>query len=120
MLTTHQEPPMSDLVITYYEFEELGISPLQIPDCKSVFVVQDVYTRQFYTVPHKKFLEVAQQKFSDEVEGASYSRNHGIVDTFTAVVALIHDPADIVPQERRQFDALVGTEISRMLRKGDK
>lgn len=103
----------------HYQFEELGIRPLNVPDCQSVYVVQDAYTRQFYADKHDKFLAVATQSFPNEIDALSYTRNHGVIDTLTAMVCLTYDEKDCCAAERKQFDSLVGKELSRMLIRGD-
>ena len=108
------------LVHVHYGFDEIGIPPMKFPDCKTVFVVQDAYTRQFYPTSQDKFIAVSKQTFEDDVEAFALTSNHGIIDTFTAIVSLSYDPADSTTNERIQFDALVGTELARMILRGDK
>jgi hypothetical protein len=108
-----------NLTTVHYDFESIGIPPMGMPDCMSVYIVQDGYTRQFYADTHEKFLAVATQSFSNETDAYSYTRNHGVVDTLTAMIALTFDSNDCMAAERKQFDSLVAKEVVRMLTKGD-
>lgn len=108
------------MTTVHYQFSDLGISPMDTPDCKSVYIVQDAYTRQFYPDNHEKFLSVATQAFKNEVDLHSFTRNHGVIDTLTATVALTYDTQDCPMSERKQFDKLVSKELVRMLIKGDR
>lgn len=103
----------------HYGFDELGIPFMKMPDCKSVYIVQDAYTRQFYPDSHEKFLAVATQRFTDEIDAYSYTQNHGVIDMLTGIVALNFNESDLPQKERNQFDALVGSEVARMITKGD-
>ena len=104
----------------HYGIDEIGIPLMKMPDCKTVFIMQDAYTRQFYADTHEKFIAVATQTFNDEIDAYSYTRNHGIIDMLTGIVALTYDSNDCTDSERKQFDTLVGSELSRMLTKGDR
>jgi hypothetical protein len=104
---------------THFSFAELGIPPMQIPDCNTIYVMQDGYTRQFYSDSHTKFLAVATQSFPSETDAYSFTRNHGVVDTLTAMIALTYDEKDCPVEERRQFDSFVANELARMIIKGD-
>jgi hypothetical protein len=103
----------------HYGIDELGIPFMRLPDCKSVYIVQDAYTRQFYPDSHEKFLAVATQYFNDEADAYAYTQNHGVIDMLTGIVALNYNETDLPTAERNQFDTLVGTEVARMITKGD-
>lgn len=104
----------------HYGIDEIGIPLMRLPDCQSVYIVQDAYTRQFYPDSHTKFLAVATQQFTEQAEAYSYTQNHGVIDMLTGIVALNYDPKDCEPNEQRQFDVLVASELKRMITKGDK
>ena len=108
------------LVYAHYGFADIGIPPMQFPDCRSVYVIQDAYTRQFYPATHDKFLAVSKKTFADEAEAMALTPNHGVIDTFTAMVCLTYESTECTTEERIQFDALVGIELARMFLRGDR
>lgn len=101
----------------HFAFEDLGISLQHFPDATSVYIVQDAYTRQFYPDSYEKFLMVAENKYANGIDSLSFSRNHGIIDTLTGLIALRYDEDDCTVEEREQFDSLCAKELSRMLLK---
>ena len=103
----------------HYAFEDLGISLNHFPDTTSVYIVQDAYTRQFYPDSYEKFLMVAENKFDNGIDSLSFSRNHGIIDTLTGLIALRYDEDDCSKEEREQFDTLCANELTRMITRKD-
>jgi len=99
----------------HFAFEDLGISLRYFPEATSVYIVQDAYTRQFYPDSYEKFLMVADNKFDNGIDSLSFSRNHGIIDTLTGLIALRYDENDCPVEEREQFDTLCAKELTRMI-----
>lgn len=110
--------PSNERKTVHYGIDELGLPLMQLPDCPSVFIMQDAYTRQFYPDTDNRFVEVSTGKFGNDTDSYSFTKNHGVIDMMTGIVALNYDPSDCPPEERRQFDALVAAEIKRMFTKG--
>jgi len=123
IIVPHSESPLRNSLMQmnsiHYAFEDLGISLNHFPDTTSVYIVQDAYTRQFYPDSYEKFLMVAEHKFDNGIDSLSFSRNHGIIDTLTGLIALRYDEDDCSKEERDQFDTLCANELTRMITRKD-